>query len=117
MADLLVLSCSVIEMFRFTMKETSFGTMEVLLHEDSQPKIESLVFLRAGRAHRHSSYESFVTTAGTGVVYCGDRVIPVQAGVIVTIPPNTLHWMEPSEGEVLKGFLWYHETEISAIKG
>ena len=99
------------------MKETSFGQLDVLLAENNKPTIEYLSFERSGRNHKHREYETFVTLEGTGKVYSGDLVFDVYPGSIVTIPPNTLHWMEPSAGSILKGFLWYHDTEITLLQG
>jgi len=91
--------------------KTSFGTLDILLKE-KKPVIEYLIFEKTGRAHIHSEYETFVVLSGSGIVYSGDRKYKVLEGDVVTIPPETSHWMEPDKGVALKGFLWYHNKEL-----
>lgn len=91
--------------------ETSFGSAEILSQE---PFIELLTFERSGRTHQHHQYETFVVTKGNGIVRRGDEDITVAPGSLVTIPPQTEHWMIPNEGEKLIGFLWYHDQDSKA---
>lgn len=99
------------------MRETSFGKMNVLFKENEKPVIEHLIFEDEGRAHKHREYETFVTLSGTGKVYSGEHIFEVKPGSIVTIPPRTIHWMAPTPGTVLTGFLWYHLDDTSLNKG
>ncbi|WP_394389722.1 cupin domain-containing protein [Shewanella woodyi] len=99
------------------MNKTSFGNKEVLFHLNDKPKIEILSFEKSGKTHKHRACESFVVMEGEGTIYSGEKVIPVSPGDLVTIPPETLHWMEPKSGQVLKGFLWYHTEELSVVNG
>ena len=90
------------------MQETSFGSIKVISKE---PFIEHLIFHNSGRAHQHDVYEIFTTTKGTGKVIKGDEEVTVSSGSIVVIPPNTDHWMEPTEGQILEGYLTYSDVE------
>lgn len=99
------------------MRETSFGQLEVLLEENNKPSIEYLIFEKAGRNHKHRDYETFVVLEGKGKVYSGDLIFDVTPGSMVTIPPKTLHWMEPEPDSILKGFLWYHSDDAHHYKG
>ena len=92
-------------------KETSFGYKKELFHLNENPTIEIITFLREGREHKHDVFETFVVLEGSGIVYSGEQSILVSVGDIITIPPNTIHWMEPEQGGTLSGFLWYHDTQ------
>ncbi|HDO1316640.1 TPA: cupin domain-containing protein [Aeromonas veronii] len=92
------------------MKETSFGYKKEIHYLDEKPKIELITFLKNGREHIHDVFETFVVLEGSGVIYSGEETVHVSAGDVVTIPPNTTHWMEPEQGSILSGFLWYHDT-------
>ena len=94
------------------MREVSFGKLDILLRKDKRPHIEYLLFEREGRKHIHKEYESFFVISGSGKVISGDVIYEVAEGSLVTIPPNTDHWMIPAEGQVLEGFLWYHAKEL-----
>jgi quercetin dioxygenase-like cupin family protein len=95
------------------MLKTSFGEMEILLKQQNKPQVEYLKFISNGRSHRHAEFESFFTLAGSGRVIAGDQTHFVKAGDLVTIPPQTPHWMEPDEGVTLEGLLWYHEAPLN----
>ena len=96
------------------MRETSFGKMQALLmSEEKAPRIEHLIFEKEGRPHRHNEFETFVVLSGEGLVIHGKNEVPVRPGSLVTIPPKALHWMKPANGQILEGFLWYHESELS----
>ena len=95
------------------MRETSFGKMQALLETDGAPIIEHLVFEKEGRPHRHNEFETFVVLKGEGLVIHGKNEVPVGPGSVVSIPPKALHWMKPANGQILEGFLWYHDSELS----
>ena len=92
------------------MRTTSFGEMTILKEKEGEPEVEFLVFEKEGRPHAHEYYESFVVTAGSGVIRSGKQSFKVGEGDIVTIPPKTAHWMIPDHGQRLEGLLWYHQT-------
>ena len=94
-------------------RTTSFGTLEILHEINGQPKIEHLVFKTSGRKHRHPYFETFVILKGHGYVFSGANKITVAPGDVVTIPPNTTHWMEPEPPDTLEGFLWCHDEPIN----
>ena len=93
--------------------KTSFGEMDIILKADGKPQVEHLIFEREGRPHRHASFESFFVLKGTGKVYIDEEVFNVKPGSQVVIPPNSVHWMAPSENTFLEGLLWYHTCESS----
>ncbi|MGF1778924.1 cupin domain-containing protein [Vibrio nomapromontoriensis] len=99
------------------MKKTSFGFKDVLFSLNEKPKIEILTFENDGNEHQHKEHESFVVMEGEGTIYSGDNVVSVGPGDVVTIPPQTKHWMEPKNGKELKGFLWYHTEELNVVNG
>ena len=77
--------------------------------------LEHLIFERNGRAHKHKEYESFFVTNGEGRVISGEKTFDVTVGSLVTIPPNTDHWMEVENNQILEGFLWYHELPMNYL--
>lgn len=95
------------------LRKTSFGNMQTILENKGKPTIEFLIFEKSGRNHKHKEFESFFVLEGEGTVYYNENIIPISAGDLITIPPRTLHWMEPVEGTMLKGFLWYHDEKIN----
>lgn len=95
------------------MNRTSFGEMEIILKQDGKPQVEYLKFHSEGRTHKHLEFESFFVLKGKGQVFVGEKVIDVQEGSLIVIPPQTSHWMKPSSGNILEGLLWYHQTPIS----
>lgn len=95
------------------MPKTSFGDLEVLLKDANKPQVEYLRFVSSGRSHRHGEFESFFTLKGTGKVNVGDKVYDVKEGDLVTIPPDSPHWMVPDPGSVLEGLLWYHTQPLN----
>lgn len=90
--------------------------MEVLLKLDNKIAAEYLEFESEGRSHKHPYYESFVVLSGEGQIINGDTTHEVQTGDIVSIPPNTDHWMIPKSGSKMTGLLWYHETPVNLSK-
>ena len=100
-------------MIEIAMEKTSFGQLKVLLEDQTHPVIEHLIFEQAGRPHLHDSYETFFVMKGRGIVHRGESRIEVSPNSLVTIPPKTFHYMEPAEGEILEGFIWYHSQALS----
>lgn len=98
------------------MPKTSFGEMEILLRQGTKPQVEYLKFTTKGRPHRHAEFESFFTVNGSGRVIMGEESVAVQPGDLITIPPDVSHWMDPDEGAVLEGLLWYHEVPLTQLK-
>lgn len=95
-----------------TMRETSFGHMDIILRRDKKISAEYLIFEKEGRSHKHPYFESFFVFEGCGQVVVGEKHIDVKPGSLVTIPPNTHHWMIP-ENDKMTGLLWYHDQEIT----
>lgn len=93
------------------MRETSFGFMDIILKRDKKISAEYLVFEKEGRSHKHPYFESFFVFEGFGQVVVGEESFNVEPGSLVTIPPNTQHWMIPKNGK-MTGLLWYHDQEI-----
>ena len=93
------------------MNKTSFGYMDIILKRDNKITAEYLIFEKEGRAHKHSAFESFFVLKGSGQVISGEKIHQVSPGSLITIPPNTKHWMIP-EQENLEGLLWYHDQPI-----
>ena len=94
------------------MMDVSFGKLGILLKKHGRPLIEHLIFEKEGRPHIHREFETFFVIAGCGKVRQEDRIQEVRPGSLVTIAPNTKHWMIPDTGETLEGFLWYHEKPL-----
>ncbi len=86
--------------------------MDIILEKSNRPLVEHLVFEKKGRAHKHREFESFYVISGKGQVVSGKDVYDVREGSLITIPPETFHWMIPLQGQLLEGFLWYHEKEL-----
>lgn len=97
------------------MLKTSFGEMEILFKSQNKPQIEYLKFVTNGRAHRHTDFESFFTLKGSGKVIVGEQAHQVKPGDLITIPPDSPHWMEPDPGVILEGLLWYHEEPLNQV--
>lgn len=94
------------------LRKTSFGEMDHLLKLNGKIAIEYLKFESGGRAHKHNEYESFYVLSGRGQVISGDQTYQVKKGDLVTIPPQTPHWMTPDGPTPLEGFIWYHEEPL-----
>ena len=93
------------------MRKTSFGFMDIILKRNKKISSEYLIFNQEGRPHKHPYFESFFVFDGIGQIVVGEKTIDVKAGSLVTIPPNTTHWMIPKDGE-MTGLLWYHDQEV-----
>ena len=78
----------------------------------SNSYFQYLIFEKEGRPHKHKEYESFFVMSGSGEVISGDKKFQVKEGRLVTIPPNTSHWMVPATDQNLEGFLWYHNVAL-----
>ena len=87
--------------------------MEILFKKQNRPQVEFLRFSSNGRSHLHAEYESFFVLSGSGKVISGETVHQVTPGDLVTIPPQTKHWMEPDTGSVMEGLLWYHNEPLN----
>jgi mannose-6-phosphate isomerase-like protein (cupin superfamily) len=78
-------------------RETSFGTLEVLLEKDGEVVCEHLCFKRSGRSHQHEKTEVCQIVNGSGIIVIGDEQVVVKKGDMCTIPPNVDHYMIPNE--------------------
>lgn len=78
-----------------TKRNTSFGTIEILLEKDGKVKAELLSFDREGRGHLHDEWEICYITEGKGIIYSGEKEVEVVKGDVCKIPPQTNHWMKP----------------------
>lgn len=78
-----------------TTRNTSFGTIKILLEKQGKVKSELLTFHKEGRGHAHKEWEICYITEGKGIIYYGEEVIQVKEGDVVKIPPNINHWMKP----------------------
>ena len=76
-------------------KNTSFGSIEILLEHKGKVKAELLTFEKEGRGHIHSDWENCYVIEGKGIIYCGTDEVHVTAGDVCNIPPQTNHWMKP----------------------
>lgn len=79
-------------------RETSFGTLEILLERNNEVVSELLNFRKNGYGHTHKKWEIVVVTKGSGTVFYGNQTpqkVWLQTGDSLHIPPNTNHWMEP----------------------
>jgi len=76
-------------------KNTSFGTIEVLLENNEKTVAEFLTFEKEGRGHSHDKWEICYITEGEGIIYSGEKEIKVAKGDVCKIPPFTNHWMKP----------------------
>lgn len=94
------------------MAKTSFGEMEIILKQNGKISAEFLTFTNPGRPHKHPQYESFFVFSGEGKIHSGEEIYQVSEGSLVTINPNTSHYMIP-EGGVMTGLLWYHDSPLN----
>jgi hypothetical protein len=53
---------------------------------------------------------TFIVLDGFGTIVSGDIYHQVKPGDVVTIPPQTDHWMIPNPDHRLTGILWYHTS-------
>ncbi len=86
-----------------TINKTSFGSLQPLLVKNEEVISELATFVSNGKEHVHDKYEICYVLSGQGKIIqiCyGENILNnpithnVGAGSIVTIPPNTSHWME-----------------------
>lgn len=89
--------------------ETSFGELDIFIKH----KVEYLKFKKSGRGHTHKNYESFMVLKGKGKIQIDDKVFELTEGNIITIPPNSNHFMWP-ETE-LEGLVIYHDNDLKFI--
>jgi quercetin dioxygenase-like cupin family protein len=92
------------------LKKTSFGWIHPLPLPNDPTPVEYLVFEKEGRKHQHHTYETFIVLDGFGTIVSGDIYHQVKPGDVVTIPPQTDHWMIPNSDHRLTGVLWYHTS-------
>jgi len=79
-------------------RETSFGSIEVLLEEDDMVICELLKFHREGRSHVHEKHwEICQILEGSGVIVDGDKRVEVKKGDQYNIAPGNPHWMIPDD--------------------
>lgn len=98
------------------MNKTSFGTLEILKKQNNHILCEYLVFEKEGRGHKHKNHESFLVTKGEGEIFVEETSFKVSPGSLVTIPPNSSHWMKPtSPGSPLEGLLFYHDNPLKKL--
>lgn len=91
-------------------KQTSFGTMEILLERDGKVISELMQFKKEGRSHSHSEWENCFVINGEGTVIIGEKEQYVKKGSVCKIPPHTGHWMIPNQN--LEILIVYSEIEI-----
>lgn len=91
-------------------RETSFGTLEILLERDGKVLSEFLTFAKEGRPHSHDEWEHCYITKGKGIIMVGDQKRVVGEGEICKIPPHTPHWMIPT-GDTFELLLVYSSRE------
>ena len=77
-------------------KETSFGSIDVLITKNNHIISEYLIFEKEGRAHKHEEWEICYITEGKGEIVIVDKKINVKSGDVCKIPPNSSHWMIPN---------------------
>lgn len=96
--------------------KTSFGELEVLRRAVGEELIVYMKFESGGRSHSHSHFETFYVVKGEGAVHINGRSLRVKAGDLLTVPPEAFHYMEPSAGRILEGFIWYHLEPLNIIE-
>lgn len=85
-------------------KETSFGLMEIL---NENPLVERMTFEREGKSHTHNQTEYCYVLEGSGRIVGANRE-DVAEGDLVSIPPQTDHYMIPSQSP-FKLLIFYEE--------
>ena len=93
-----------------------FGTRNRLFNHPSA-SLEHLSFETEGRAHTHRSHETCYVVSGRGQIVCGDQTHQVVPGSLVTIPPDTQHWMIPTGAVPLEIIILYHPHSLQVHGG
>jgi mannose-6-phosphate isomerase-like protein (cupin superfamily) len=79
---------------------TGCGTLRELLGRPVAEDI-SIAFCQndaPSEKHYHAVMKEFYFfIKGSGVIIVGDEKFAIAPGVLVTIPPGTVHWVEPDE--------------------
>lgn len=107
----------------FEIRETFFGSLTTLATYGHLPQIERAIFHSDGRPHKHDKWENCIIVSGSGIIlqdwttynanahpdnWHKSRVFPNS---IVSIPPNTLHYMRPDK-EGLDIILTYTDEKL-----
>jgi len=98
------------------MKKTSFGTMQTLFEKDHKIAAEFLSFESEGRSHTHDQYETCYISSGNGEIAIGEETWWVEPHTLITIPPNTPHWMIPGDETPLDILIFYHDEPLTVVE-
>ena len=95
--------------------ETFFGSLNPLLRQDGEVVTELAIFHKEGKDHSHEKWEICYVLEGRGIIIENQIKHRVSPGSVVSIPPNTDHWMIPEGEEELKILLVYSPKKNSEI--
>lgn len=92
--------------------KTSFGNLKLLLKHNKGIVAELAVFQKEGRSHNHKKREICYVLEGKGIIMEDKKKHILKEGDIISIPPNTGHWMIPNGKPDLKTLIVYSKNKM-----
>ena len=84
---------------------TKFGTLQPVYIHNGKILCEIATFNTNGRSHQHDNFEICNVIKGKGRIIIYKNGVKtthvIHPGCIVTIPPNTDHWMEVDDDHIM----------------